>query len=53
MEKQKVLGHPACSMLKSTWGSGNVMEHDDFGLEVINYDGDRLIFGVGHHQGIG
>ena len=25
------------------------MEHDDFALEVTNYDGDRLINGVGHH----
>ena len=49
MVKHKVLGHPACSILKSTWVLGNVMEHEDFGVEVTNCDGDGLIIGLGHH----
>ena len=26
-----------------------MMEHENFGLEVTNYDVDGLINGVGHH----
>ena len=57
MVNQKCVGIPAFqgkmsesyqSML-ATWDLGIMMEHEDFGLEVTNYDGDGLINGVGHH----
>ena len=33
--------------LLATWGLGIMIEHENFGLEVTNDDGDGLINGVG------
>ena len=36
-------------VLNHLWDLGIMMEHEDFGLELTNYDGNGFINSIGYH----